>query len=818
MLHTTIRSILLASFLFISFIVQAQTKPAPGKIIGKLVDEKNVPIPFATLSLYLQKDTTLIKGTLTSETGDFSFENLPFGTYAIKIEVLGYEQSVTNMIVIDEQKPQFTLAQIMLHIQVQQLREISITRKKPLIERKSDKTILNVGNSILATGNSALDILAKAPGVTIDNSGDISLRGKSSVSVMINGKLTYLSSAQLITLLRNTNGNTIETIELINNPSAKYDAAGSGGMINIKLKKNQNYGTNVNLLLGAGYGQHYKSNGGINFNHRNKKLNVFGSYDYTNDKNFEDLNLKRSDRSETETTYFNQEGRDINTSKNNTYKIGLDYELNDKNTIGFTFNGYHNNNKSNSKINTLIGAQELQHDSAIVASNLGKSKYNNQTYNLNYKSVIDTLGQELNADLDYAKFDNINQINYNNYFFKANGSGYKPPLIFRTATPAAVKIWSGKIDYTYPFSTQTKLETGVKNSYVNTNNNFRHENLIDQQWVNDANRQNAFNYKETITAAYANLTHKFKALTLQVGLRTELTNSEGYSPITESRVKRNYIDFFPNVSLSKTVGEDHEFGLSYSKRVDRPDYQSLNPFVYFADLYTFSQGNPYLNPQYTNAFEFTYSFMEKISGSLGYSHTRDVITTTLINDPVKKTLMILEQNLASQNTYNLNIGAPIAINKWWNTTNDATLYYTDFKSPNLMGAPFSSGKLSYILNSTQTFSVSKSINAELSMDYQSAQVYGTYAVKPLYGIDFGVSKSFANKKATLKLAANDVFNLRAAKISSALPLQDYRLYQKEESRVFRLSFSYNFGSSSIKAARERSKSSDSEQSRVKSKN
>ncbi|WP_379093911.1 outer membrane beta-barrel protein [Pedobacter sp. UC225_65] len=179
---------------------------------------------------------------------------------------------------------------------------------------------------------------------------------------------------------------------------------------------------------------------------------------------------------------------------------------------------------------------------------------------------------------------------------------------------------------------------------------------------------------------------------------------------------------------------------------------------------------------------------------------------------------MLEQNLASQNTYNLNIGAPLAITKWWNTSNDATLYYTDFKSPNLMGLPFSSGKLSYLLNTTQTFSVSSSINAELTMDYQSAQVYGTYAVKPLYGIDFGVSKSFANKKATVKLAANDLFNLRKANISSALPLQDYRLYQKEESRIFRLSFSYNFGSSSIKAVRERSKSSDSEQSRVRSKN
>lgn len=818
MVKTFTKSILLAFLVFIAFTIQAQTTISTGKISGKLIDEKNVAIPFAVLSLYLESDTVLIKGSLSTETGDFSFDQLPFNTYTIKIDVLGYEQSVVNSIVINAQHPQLVINATILHVKVQQLREISIVRKKPLIERKSDKTILNVGNSILATGNSALDILSKAPGVTVDHDGNISLRGKPSVSVMINGKLTFLSADQLASLLRNTNGNTIETIELINNPSAKYDAAGSGGIINIKLKKNQSYGTNVNLLLSGGYGDHYKSNGGINFNHRNKLLNVFGSYDYTNNKDFEDLNIKRSNRSETETTYFNQQGRDIYHRQNNTYKIGLDYELNHKNTIGLIMSGYHNNTNNNSDINTFIGSQAQLHDSLISASNLGQSKYTNQTYNLNYKLAIDTLGQELNADVDYARFYNINEINYNNYFFNNKGIGTKPALIFRTATPANVKIWSGKVDYTYPFSTQTKLETGIKSSYVNTTNDFKHEDLVSKLWVNDVSKRNNFNYKEIISAAYANLEHKFDAFTVQVGLRAELTNSEGYSPAIQSRVKRNYIDFFPSVSLSKTVAENHEFGLSYNKRVDRPDYQSLNPFIYFADLYTYSQGNPYLNPQYTNAFELTYNFQETLNASLGYSYTKDVITTTLINDPIKKTLFILEQNLASQRTYNFNIGVPLAITKWWNSTNDATLFYTDFSSPNLMGAPFNSGKLSYTFNTAQTFSISRSFNAELAVDYQSAQVYGTYAVKPLYGIDLGLSKSFANKKATVKLAANDIFNWRAAKISSALPMQDYRLYQKEESRIFRLSFSYNFGSSSIKAARERSKSSDAEQNRVRSNN
>jgi hypothetical protein len=686
----------------------------------------------------------------------------------------------------------------------QQLNEVSIVKKKQLVERKNDKTILNIASSSLATGNTAFEILSRAPGVTISQEGNISLRGKSGVSVLINGKLTYLSAEQLKNFLRNTNASAIETIELIHNPSTKYDAAGSGGIINIKLKKNENYGTNVNVLVAGGYGAHYKSNGGIDFNHRNQKLNVFGNVDYSNNKNFEDLNLTRSNQLGSERTYFNQFGSDIYHRENKSYKVGVAYELNAKNGLELLLNGYDQHASTRTANTTLIG-----NDSSIKAANTGMSKYRNQTYSLNYKLAIDSVDHELTVSTDYATFLNTNNSNYVNNFYDHTGAIFKPPYIFRNATPTHIKIWSGKADYMHAFNEQTKLETGIKRSYVSTSNSLIQENLLNNVWVNDETNSNNFNYKEVINAAYVNLQHKFKELTLQVGLRAELTHSK------DGEIKRNYIDFFPNINLSKVVNEVHGFGLSYSKRIDRPDYEALNPFVYFADIYTYSQGNPYLNPQYTNALDFTYHYQDQWNVSLGYSHTKDVITTTLMSDPVKKTLFILEQNLASQRNYNLNIGAPVSITKWWESDNEVTLYYTKFKSPNLMGVPFSSGKMSFIINNTQTFRINKSLNAEASFDYHSAQVYGTYAVKPLYGIDLGLSKSFSDNRTVLKLAVNDVFNQRVAKVSSAITSQDYRLYQKEESRMFRLSFSYNFGRNTIKAAKERSKSSDDEQSRVK---
>ncbi len=800
------------------FKLSAQTLTGTGKIKGKVMDEQKKPASYATISLLRATDSTLVKKTLTTTDGDFIFEELLSGAYLISVEWIGYKRSVSNVLKINQAQQVNTAEAIILFPDPQQLNTVNVIRKKPAVETKNGKVILNVASSIIASGNTAMEILSKAPGVTVDREGHISLRGRNGVNVMINGKLTYLSSEQLAVLLRSTDGNTIETIELMSNPPSKYDASGSAGLINIRLKKSSSYGTNGSLTAGAGYGKFYKTNGGITLNHRTKYLNIFGNYNYVNAKDYQDLDLRRSSTSGDETTFFDQQGRDITLMKNNSYRAGMDYYINDKNTLGFLFNGYTNNNTTNNSNKTLIGHQLSGIDSSIVAANPGKSQYSNQSYNLNYKSVLDTSGQEFSADADYSRFQSNNQIVYNNYFYDNAGVSFKDPLIYRNASPSTVKIWSGKIDYTYPFNAKMKLETGIKSSYVHTDNDFQFENLQSDNWENDISRSNRFIYKEYVNAAYANLSKEFKNTSVQVGLRTEITSSEGNSPTTQNVVKRNYTDLFPNLSVSQKLSDQHDLGFSYNRRIDRPDYQSLNPFLYFNDLYTYSQGNPLLNPQYTNSFELTYGYKKTFNATLGYSRTKDVITTTLITDTVSKTILIKEQNLADQHTFNLNMSMPFTIIKWWNTTNNATLYYTSFNSPDLMGARFHSGKTSYLLNTTQSLTISPSVNAELSANYQSAQVYGTYSVKPLYSVDMGLSKSFAGNRANLKIAANDAFNLMKARISSAIPGQDYQLVQKQETRVFRLTFSYNFGSTLIKAVREHSGASGTEQKRVKSGN
>lgn len=699
-----------------------------------------------------------------------------------------------------------------------QLETVNITKKKPLVERKNGKIILNVANSILAAGNSAMDILAKAPGVTIDNEGNISLRGKAGILVLIDDKPTYLSAAQLATLLRSTSGNTIQSIELISNPSSRYDAAGTGGLIHIRLKKNSNNGTNGSLAAGGGYGKYYKSDASITLNHRNHHVNLFGNFNYVSNKEFENILIDRSNTAAHEKTYFDQRGTDIYLRRNNSYKFGMDYEVNPRNIIGFAISGYTNDAKANNSNRILIGSLPFAVDSSITASNPGQIKHQNQSYNLNYKAVLDTSGQELNVDFDYTRFQNTNNFKYNNYFFDSTGMPSKSPLIFSNASPSSIHILAGKMDYTIPLQAQIKLETGIKTSYVNTDNNFQSALLTNAGWIPDAAQNNRFIYKELINAAYANLHKDFKTISIQLGLRTELTHSEGNSVTLQQLLRRNYLDFFPNMQISHRLAENHELGFSYSRRIDRPDYQSLNPFIYFADLYTYSQGNPNLNPQYANVYELSYGHKKTTNVTLGYTHTKDVMSTTTITDPIKKTLLLFEQNLASRNTVSANISRPLALTKWWNTSNDATLYYSRFSSPNLMGVPFENGKLTFLVNSLQSFIISPTINAELSVNYASSQAYGTYVADPIYGADLGISKSMAGKRMNIKLAANDVFNTRQIKINSVIPTQDYQLYQKQETRIFRFTFTYNFGSTSIKAVRERINGSASEQGRVKNGN
>jgi len=781
-------------------------------ITGTVISKNNTKI-LATLKFKSAIDSSFIKTVTTNEQGNFTLDNFPSGKCTVEVKSLGYKTLLETLAL----KPNKTNIDLSFTLQsdINELESVVIAGRKTLIERHNDKTVMNVENSIVSTGNTALEVLAKMPGVTVNQDGIISIRGRSGVNVFIDGKSTYLSAEQLATRLRSLNSNEIKTIELITSPSSKYDAEGNAGLLNIKLKKNANNGTNGNLDLGFGYGKNPKSDVGISINHRNKNLNIFGNFANNNNKATENLDILRVVNGSDQNTYFHQSNTQTRSTHNNNYKAGIDYFINDKNTLGFLTTGYFNNGHDASNGLTAIGRSFAQIDSSIVADNPAKNKYRNQAYNLNYKSVMDTLGQEFSIDLDYAKYHSEENTIYQNSFLDQNGSNYKSPAIFRNATPSFIKIKAAKIDYVLPLNTTTKLAVGLKSSWVSTDNDFQFENLTGTDWKNDAGRSNHFIYDENINAAYATLKHEFKSTSIEIGLRTEQTNSKGSSISDNKIVKRSYFDFFPSFNINQSLNPNHEIGFSYSRRIDRPDYKSLNPFVYFVDLYTFSQGNPFLNPQYTNSFQLAYNYKKTLNISLGYSITNNLIIDVLLPENEKKTLYQTVQNLDKQYAYDLTIGYPTTITKFWSMDNTLTSTYNQIKTANLGDGVYDRKKVNFMINSSHTFTLSPSTSAELSGEYASSQIYGTYAIEPYYGIDFGIKKSFFDKKLNVKLAANDVFDTRKARISSALSGLDYNLTQKQESRVYRLSLNYIFGSSHVKGTRERKTSVTDEEGRIK---
>ncbi|RKR81363.1 outer membrane receptor protein involved in Fe transport [Mucilaginibacter gracilis] len=799
-----------------STLAQPAVKPT-AKITGTVLDNKGAAMPFATVGLLKTKDSSLVKGGITNENGKYFLDRVSKGTYIIRVTVMGYATTNSKIINVADNATDINVPAITLGNSSKTLKEVNITAAKPLIERKLDRTVMNIENSVLAAGNSAMEILERAPGVSIDKDDNISLKGKQGVTIMLDGKLTYLSSAQLATLLRSTDGNTIQSIEIITNPSAKYDAAGNSGIINIKLKKNKQSGTNGSATVTGGYGAYPKNNASVNLNHKDGPVNVFGSFSHGDRQRANDIYLNRIvDGGTAGLTYFNQHTFMPQKSYNNTYRLGADFDTSPKNTLGFLVSGYFNGEHDVNNNRTVIGSTATKIDSVQNTNSGMEQTYNDFAVNLNDKFTIDTAGQELSVAVDYSKFNNTNDAHYDNYFFLADGSTKKPTVFLQNQSPSSIRIITSNVDYTYPISKKIKLETGIKISDVKTDNNLQAQIKKNDTFINDTSRTNHFIYDEQLAAGYVNLSKTYKNTSVQIGVRAENTHSNGNSITQNKVVDRNYIDFFPSLFVNHTLSEKNEVGFSYSRRIDRPSYDDLNPFLYYLDQYTYQQGNPYLNPQYTHSLEFNYTYNKTLNVSLNYSHTSDVITEVVLTNATTKTTYQTNMNLQSQNAYSININTPYNFTKWWSGNVNVNTFYLAFKSNNLDGSNLNDGQLATKIKTTETFQLSKTFRFEFSSNYESPLTYGLFKIGSRYSFDGGMSKSFAQKKFNVKLSLSDIFNTSDNDVSSNYGNNNFSIHQKNESRVARLTLTYNFGNSKIKT-RQHSTDSD-EKNRVKSGN
>lgn len=781
-----------------------------AEIAGAVNDNQNKPVPFATVSLLKVKDSSLVKGALSTDAGTYRFDHIANGDYLIKTTAIGYQSglskafSVTNGVAIK-------VPAINMPAATKTLQTVTVQSSKPLIEHKADRMVMNVENSVLAAGNSAMDILQRAPGVSIDKDDNISIKGKKGVTVMINDKLTYLSAEQLATLLRSTDGSTIQSIEIITNPPAKYDAAGNSGIINIKLKKSSQDGTNGNLTLGAGYGAFWKNNENLSLNHQSGKLNIFGNFNHNDNKRNQEIGIKRivTDPS-ANTTYFNQYSELQDDNDNNSYRFGADYNSSPHNTFGFVVSGYFNTGDNNTNTHTNIGPNFTQADSSLITTSHGYDRFNNFAANLNDVFKIDTAGQQLSADLDYSKFTNNSTKQYITDFFPPDS--LHPSQFLGNRTPSVIDIRTAKVDYSYPISKTFKFESGLKYSNVKTDNDLTEKTKEADDYIS----ANHFVYREQVAAAYVNFTKDFKHASVQLGLRAEHTGSKGVgdSSNVSQTINRDYFDLFPSLFINHIISNKNEIGLSYSRRIDRPQYDNLNPFTFNLDPYTVIKGNPFLKPQYTNNFELNYTYNKSLIVTLGYSRTTDVITEVPGTDPLTKVSFVTDDNLQTLDNYSINIYTPYTLTKWWEGDINLSGFYLGFKSNNLEGGNLKSGQDAFQFRTTQTLTPLNEYKAEITANYQSALVYGLFFVKPQYSIDAGLSHSFANKKANLKLSVSDIFNQLRNDVTSNYQATNMDILQKRESRVTRLTFTYSFGNTKIKA-RQHQTGAEAEKGRVK---
>jgi outer membrane receptor protein involved in Fe transport len=600
------------------------------------------------------------------------------------------------------------------------------------------------------------------------------------------------------------------------NPPAKYDAAGNSGIINIKTKKGIVKGMNGSANAGYTQGVYGRLNAGVNVNYRNNKLNLFGGYNAGTFEGFNNLTIDRrlvDDNGELENT-IDQKSRPHWKGQYHNIKAGMDYYFSKRTVAGVVINGNFSNNDEGPYSTTNIRDVDGNLITKLISIGENTRKFDGITTNFNFKHTFDSTGKEITADIDYSKYGSNSFTELSTYSFDPtglkNGEG-----ILRGTIPSDINIYSAKVDYIHPFKSGLKLEAGLKSSYVNTDNMVEYvRNNNNTGWVPD-DRTNHFIYKENINAAYAIFSKTFKKWEINAGLRVENTIAKGHQVSDDSTFKRNYTNLFPNLGVSFEANDKNQFTFSYSRRVTRPDYDDLNPFIFFLDSLTYGQGNPYLQPQFTHNFELGHTFKRFLTTTLNYTVTNDIITEMLKQNTAEKQTYQTKENFSSMKQLGISVMANVPVKKWYSMNfyvNVFNNHYTGIYQNDPIDISFTS----LVGNLTNTFTFGKGWSAELSGWFRTKAAEGLLISNPMGALNAAISKQVLDKKGMLKLGVRDIFLTQQFSGYARYSDVDVTLNSRRDSRQVNLSFTYRFGKSNIPSERKRRSSAADEQSRVNS--
>jgi iron complex outermembrane receptor protein len=787
---------------------------------GIILDPADKVIAGATVQLLLTKDSSVVKFTVTQADGSFVFRQVEKGMYLLSISHVNFITSFSSHFSVNENQ-NYSVPTIRLLASDRVLAGVTVSSKKPIIEVKADKTILNVEGTINATGTDALELLRKSPGVQVDRDDNLSMSGKNGVQVYIDGRPSPLSGKDLSDYLKSIPSAQIESIEMITNPSARYDAAGNAGIINIRLKKNKTFGTNGSINTGFAIGIYPKYNGGVSINHRNKQVNLFANYNTNIVKQEIGLSLDRTVLD----TFFNNRNLLVLDPRFHSFKTGMDYFINKRNTIGIIVNGVVATGNLRSESITPIYYQPTHTLQKILkAGTYTAFDRNNINTNVNYR-FADSLGRELNIDADYGYYKiRTNQLQPNIYY-DATGTIETSRVSYRMIAPNDIYIKTLKTDYLIPMK-NTQFSLGFKTAFVNSKNDFQRLDVFSTYEKKDTVRSNYFNYRENINAAYLNLSSSIQHVFFQMGLRVENTNTKGLStglklngPNTyipyDSTFERHYTNLFPSAAITFKKNPLSQWSISYSRRIDRPTYQSLNPFEFRLDEYSFNRGNTNLRPQFTNSASITHIYKYKLTSKLNFSETKDIFTQ-FFDTTERSKVFITQRNLANQQIVSFDITYMVQA-KWYSGYFNLNSYYSHYKADLGPGRVIDLDIYSTSFVMQNSVNVGKGLTLELTGTYSSPSLsQGTFRTRTVWGLDVGMQKLLLKNKMVLRMAVSDLFQTRWPFSESNFAGQKIESLTRLESRLFRINLSYRFGSNQVKAARQRKTGAEDELNRVQS--
>ena len=803
----------LTLFLLLCACVRAQFS-----VIGQVQDAENQAVAFANVALYAATDSSLVKVETTDDAGLFRMQNVPAAAYTLSITYLGAPELRQEVNVAEN----VDLGVLTLAPAAVELAEATVTAQRALVEVKPDRTVFNVEGTINAVGNTGLDLLRKAPGVTVDNNENINVLSRSGVLLYVDGRRLPLQGQDLSNYLRNLTAEQIDRIDIITNPGAKYEAEGNAGIIDIRLKKPEDEGANATLSTNASQGRYFRGGVDANGNYRNRWVNVYGSAGYNSFENFNTMLFDNYQNG----LLLNEVNLGRYSGRTANYRLGADLRINGAHTVGILIGGRYNDATNLGDNETDIFAvtgSTLRFDSTLVARNVSDSDRGQNTVNLNYRYVIAD-DRSLNVDLDYGRFRNDQLMDQPNRYFDADGRALSSQLNY-FETPTDIDIYTAKADYEQPLAGGV-LSAGTRFSRVRTFNTFRFYDYEDaglDERALDVQRSNQFDYSEDVYAGYLNyagqLSERWK---FTAGLRVEVTDATGEltpfdNKLEEPAVELNYVSYFPNAGITYALDaqQGNTLNLAYGRRINRPDYNVLNPFREQLSQLSYERGNPFLRPEIVNNIELGYTHAYRYNLKLAYSNTADQITRLIAPDPVDpRAGFISWDNLATQTVWSANLSAPVQVTEKYNVYANLSASYIDNQAEYADGGVVDVQVFSYGGFIQNTIELPWGLTGEVGGYFSGPGVWGgVFRYEAQGALNVGLQKKFLNDQLNVKLSGNDLFFTSGYRGESEFNGLRSVGRGNWDSRRVGISLSYSLGNQQVKV-RDRKSGLDQEANRV----